>query len=75
MQAGWNSDVMDVVNHPAHYTSGPIECIDYLMSAHRHDALAWQVVKYLHRYRLKGKPKEDLLKAAFYLKRLIAEQP
>ena len=65
----------DPVNRPAHYTQGKIECIDYLMSAHATDPLAWQVVKYLHRYRLKGNPKQDLQKAEFYLKRLIAETP
>ena len=65
----------DLVNNPAHYTNGSIECLDYLMSAHRHDALAWQVVKYLHSYRLKGNPKQDLQKAEFYLKRMIDEQP
>ena len=64
----------DPVNHPTHYTQGTIECIEYLQSAHSTDPLAWQVVKYLHRYRLKGTPVQDLQKAEFYLKRLIAER-
>lgn len=63
--------MIDLVNHPAHYTQGKIECIDYLMATHPHDALAWQIVKYLHRYTLKGTPLLDLQKAEFYLKTLI----
>lgn len=64
----------DPVNHPPHYTSGAIECFDYLRSAHPCDPLAWQVVKYLHRYRYKGKPLEDLKKAQWYLTKLIEAQ-
>lgn len=68
---------IDMVNHPAHYTAGNVECIDALesMSVGYRDtvqaALAWQVVKYIWRSTLKGKPMEDLQKAQFYLNRLI----
>ena len=68
---------IDMVNHPAHYTAGNVECIDALesMSVGYQDtvqaALAWQVVKYIWRSPLKGKPLEDLQKAQFYLNRLI----
>lgn len=68
---------IDMVNHPAHYTAGNVECIDALesMSMGYHDAvqaaLAWQVVKYIWRSPLKGKQLEDLRKARFYLNRLI----
>ena len=68
---------IDMVNHPAHYTAGNVECIDALesMSMGYHDtvqaALAWQVVKYIWRSPLKGKQLEDLQKAQFYLNRLI----
>ena len=68
---------IDMVNHPAHYTAGNVECIDALesMSVGYRDtvqaALAWQVVKYIWRSPLKGKPMEDLQKAQFYLNRLI----
>ena len=68
---------IDMVNHPAHYTAGSVECIDALesMSMGYHDtvqaALAWQVVKYIWRSPLKGKQLEDLQKAQFYLNRLI----
>ena len=68
---------IDMVNHPAHYTAGNVECIDALesMSVGYQNtvqaALAWQVVKYIWRSPLKGKPLEDLQKAQFYLNRLI----
>ena len=68
---------IDMVNHPAHYTAGNVECIDALesMSVGYQDtvqaALAWQVVKYIWRSPLKRKQLEDLQKAQFYLNRLI----
>ena len=67
----------DPVNHPAHYTAGGIECIDALeaLATGYPDpvmaGLAWQVVKYIWRCPLKGKPLEDLKKAQFYLNRMI----
>ena len=70
---GWSKD--DPVNHPNHYTSGGIECLDALeasMSPIEYAGfLKGQVFKYIWRYRLKGKPLEDLKKARFYLDRLI----
>lgn len=65
----------DPVNHPSHYTSGGIECIAALEASmtpvEYAGFLKGQVFKYLWRYRLKGKPVQDLKKAAFYLERLI----
>lgn len=67
----------DPVNHPAHYTAGEIECIDALesMVCGYTDpvlaGLAWQVVKYIWRCPMKGKPVEDARKAEFYLNRMI----
>lgn len=67
----------DVVNHPDHYNTGGIECIEYLK-----DNMSWQgytgylegnCKKYLHRWRYKQKPVEDLKKARWYLDRLINE--
>lgn len=67
----------DNVEHPSHYTSGGIECIDAIkasMSSEEYKGfLKSQVIKYVWRYRLKGKPTEDLKKARFYLDRLITE--
>ena len=65
----------DLVNHPSHYTSGGIECLDAIKASMTHieyaGFLKGQVLKYVWRYRLKGKPHEDLKKARFYLDRLI----
>ena len=67
----------NAVDNPSHYNNGSIECIDYLK-----DNLSWEgytgylegnCKKYLHRWRYKKKPLEDLLKARWYLERLISE--
>jgi hypothetical protein len=69
----------DPVNHPSHYTTGGIECIDALesmMAGYKSPvcgALAWQIVKYVWRAPLKGNMAQDLDKAKFYLCRLIAK--
>ena len=60
----------DMVNNPPHYTTGKIEVIDFIEDQ-RFGYLSGQVVKYVSRYRHKGKPVEDLQKAQFYLARLI----
>ena len=64
----------DLINHPPHYTQGSIECIDALRSALGHEGFAsyckGNVLKYLWRSNHKGHT-QDLLKAAFYLQRLI----
>lgn len=60
--------MVDNVNHPAHYTDKGIgfECIDLT---------EWQTfsvgnaVKYLWRFRSKGKPLEDLRKSRWYAQR------
>jgi len=65
----------DKVNNPAHYGNGEIECIIYM-----EDNMDFQMFlgylegnskKYLHRYRYKGKPLEDLKKSRWYLDKLI----
>ena len=69
----------DPVNHPSHYTTGGIECIDALNSMMQGyktadtGALAWQIVKYIWRAPLKGNMAQDLGKAKFYLDRLISK--
>jgi hypothetical protein len=68
----------DPVNHPPHYTAGPVEVIDILEQAASHApgpvvaGLQWQALKYLLRMWLKGNPLEDAMKARWYLHRLIA---
>lgn len=67
----------DNVNHPSHYTSGEIECIDAIKASMSAEAfrgfLKGNVIKYAWRYMDKGKPAEDLKKAEWYLKKLIKE--
>ena len=63
----------DPVSHPPHYTQGKIEVLDFILDQ-EFGYLAGNVVKYLSRYRHKGKPVEDLRKAEFYLKRLIERE-
>lgn len=62
----------DVVNHPDHYKSGGMEAIDVLEAFFADDPLGWQVGKYILRYKKKN-GLEDLQKAEFFLKRLIAK--
>ena len=68
---------VDPVNKPAHYGDGAIECIDYMKDNMDHmmfmGYLEGNAKKYMHRYRYKGKPVEDLRKAGWYLDRLIDE--
>ncbi len=62
----------DVVNHPAHYTDGKIEVIEFIedkgLNFHRGNA-----VKYISRAGKKDPAKEieDLKKAVWYLNREI----
>ena len=65
----------DNVHHPAHYTSGKIECIDIIEEVTKNysglDAVCvGNCVKYLYRSHDKG-GREDLEKAQWYLNRLI----
>ena len=66
---------MDAVNHPAHYRQGDIEAIDAIRASMTpiefEGYCKGQVLKYLWRYRYKGKPVEDLKKAEWYLQLLI----
>ena len=60
----------DPVNHPSHYTSGKVECIDAMERVFGKDAVinfailnAW---KYLWRRKGKGAEKQDVKKALWY---------
>ena len=63
----------DMVNNPAHYGSGRIECIEYiedfLTTEEFIGYLRGNIAKYLHRFRYKNGI-EDLKKAEWYLGRL-----
>lgn len=67
----------DEVARPEHYNSGGVECIEAIkasMSAEEYRGyLKGNTLKYLWRYSYKGKPKQDLEKAKWYLERLIGE--
>ena len=65
----------DMVNRPAHYNNGNMECIDAIRGMLTHDEyigyLRGNALKYNWRCRYKGKPIEDLRKARWYEERLI----
>lgn len=67
---------MSAVEHPSHYCMSNIECIDAIESAlgssdRIEGFLQGNALKYIWRFRHKGKPIEDLQKAEWYLRRLI----
>lgn len=64
---------VDVVNHPAHYTSHPsgIECIEV---AEHYGFCIGNAIKYLWRAGLKGDAIEDLKKAVWYINREISKR-
>lgn len=62
----------NIITKPTHYTKG-IECWDYIVS-HNMSYLQGNIIKYLTRYKLKGKPVQDLLKARAYIDRLILKE-
>lgn len=66
----------DFINHPSHYTSGKVECIDAIESAVTdlqgiEAVCTANVIKYMWRWKQKNGI-EDLKKAEWYLKKLIA---
>jgi hypothetical protein len=68
---------VDAVNHPSHYTSGPIEVWDYITQVCDHypgpqAAAVCNVIKYVSRAPLKHNKLQDLKKARWYLDVLIA---
>lgn len=68
---------IDMVNHPAHYTQGGIECIDALKAATVSKTgieavCTANAIKYLWRYEEKNGI-EDVKKARWYIDRLIKE--
>ena len=65
---------MSEVNHPGHYASGGIECIDAIRAAMGKAEfigfLRGNVIKYLWREDKKGSQLQDLEKASWYLKKM-----
>ena len=67
----------DKVNHPKHYNFNwkgekAVETYDYIESW-RMNYTQGNIIKYVSRYPYKGKPLQDLLKARWYLNRLIQQ--
>ena len=82
MEAKFRSRIPDPVNHPDHYNDRiykgeKIEAIDLIeiyIQNEKNPAVAYNmsnVLKYLLRFRTKGKDLEDSRKAMWYLKRMI----
>lgn len=66
----------DNVNHPSHYATGDVECIDAIRSALGDElylGYLWgNALKYLWRWPRKGLD-EDLEKCAWYIERIRSE--
>ena len=67
----------EMVNHPSHYTSGKVECIDAIESATGdltgiEAVCTANIIKYVWRWKLKNGV-EDLEKASWYLHKLIEQ--
>jgi hypothetical protein len=68
----------DLINRPAHYTQGDIECIDAMVSAFGEArVLSWAEInafKYLWRADKKG-GQQDISKAIWYLRYANGDDP
>lgn len=62
----------DKINHPNHYNTGKIEVIDAI-DDWKLCFYAGNVVKYVARAKHKGDELADLMKARWYLERLISQ--
>lgn len=66
----------DPVNSPAHYNARGVEAIAAIEASMSDEEFQGyckgNTMKYMWRYKYKGKPVEDLKKAQWYLERLIA---
>jgi hypothetical protein len=71
------SPEVDMVNSPSHYTSGVIECIDYIEDLLTYEELQGYLrgcmIKYQHRLLEKGSPMTNLEKLLWYGERLRLE--
>ena len=65
----------DPVNHPEHYETNGIECIDAMVASQGAEAVRSYCVcnafKYIWRHQHKGKSDEDIQKAVWYLNRYL----
>jgi hypothetical protein len=71
--AGEIQEVPSPVNHPSHYNHGKIEVIEFIADqGMAQDFCLGNAIKYLSRAKHKGKYKEDLEKARWYVDYLLA---
>lgn len=65
----------DPVNHPEHYETNGIECIDAMVASQGKEAVSNYCVcnafKYIWRHQHKGKSLEDIQKAIWYLNKYV----
>ena len=68
----------DDVNDPKHYRQGKIEAISYIRDIlTREEFIGYcrgNIAKYMHRYRYKSKPIEDVRKAQWYADQLCVAE-
>lgn len=66
-----NIDADKFVQQPPHYNKGDIECVDAIQASMSKEEfegyLKGNVLKYIWRYKYKGKAEEDLEKASVYM--------
>jgi len=60
------------VESPPHYNAGRIEVIEFLEDQFMDRPHEWNAVKYLARAKHKGREREDLEKAIWYIRRKLA---
>jgi len=68
-----SSIIISKVSKPAHYTHGKIEVITFIEDQN-FDMIEGSIIKYIARYKYKDSPILDLLKARWYLNRLIKRE-
>ena len=74
-----HTSATDPVNSPEHYKTGGIECIDAMVQVFGEEAVRTyakvNAFKYIWRHQYKGKPEEDLAKAAWYTRFANGDDP
>lgn len=70
-----NRDPYDPVDRPSHYVKNGLESIAVIeaFTPDPYSAYMANVIKYVLRHMDKGKPKQDLEKARFYLNKMIED--
>lgn len=73
------STMHEAVNRPAHYNQGEVECIDAMRAAFGDEAVSQHCLcnafKYLWRADHKGKKRQDLEKAVWYIRFALGDDP